>query len=426
MHLYGEALVMVKTAVKKSNPVKGGGSPVKLLARRPELRPFTQAEMEGRAERARKLMTKYKLDAVMVTSEPNLEYLSGFMSQFPWASPSRPWYFVLPRVGQPTAVIPETGVTNWRATSWVKDMSQILTWPSPRPENEGLDLLESVFKKVRSKYGRIGFEIGPESRLAMAPADLLRIVKKIKPFKMADCVPVLRDLRFVKSPAEIARIKRAADIAADAFDDLPAMVEQGDTESDVGRKFAAHMLLGGADKTPYTAFGSGTPSYDSIIMGPTSRKLRKGDVFLIDTGCRYAGYHCDFDRNIAIGEPTDEVKKIHDLLYRSVEAGIAACVPGNTAEDLFYAQAKVLEDAGIVIGTVGRFGHGLGKNMTEYPSNKPGDTAVLVPGAVMTIEPSAMFQGDKMLVHEENVLITEGKPKLLSRRAVREMPVVRW
>ena len=101
-------------------------------------------------------------------------------------------------------------------------------------------------------------------------------------------------------------------------------------------------------------------------------------------------------------------------------------MPGNTAENLFYAQAKVLEDAGIVIGTVGRFGHGLGKNMTEYPSNKPGDKAVLVPGAVMTIEPSAMFQGDKMLVHEENVLITEGKPKLLSRRAVREMPVVRW
>jgi Xaa-Pro dipeptidase len=417
---------MAKATKKKSGAARRGSSPVKLLARRPELRPFTQAEMEGRAERARKLMTKYKLDAVMVTSEPNLEYLSGFTSQFPWASPSRPWYFVLPRVGKPSAVIPENGYTNWRATAWLKDPARIKTWPSPTPENEGLDLLEAVFKKVRSKYGRIGFEIGPESRLAMAPADLLRLVKRIKPFALADCVPVLRDLRFVKSPAEVARIKRAADIAADAFDDLPAMVEPGDTESDVGRKFAAHMLLGGGDKTPYTAFGSGTPCYDSIIMGPTSRKLRKGDVFLIDTGCKYGGYFCDFDRNVAIGEPTDEVKRIHDLLYESVEAGIAACVAGNTAEDLFYAQAKVLEDAGIEIGNVGRFGHGLGKNMTEYPSNKPGDKAVLVPGAVMTIEPSAMFRGDKILVHEENVLITDGKPRLLTRRAPREMPVVKW
>lgn len=409
-----------------AEPTGAKASTLELIARRREVPRFTRAELEHRAERARKLMTREKLDGILVTSEPNLEYLSGFTTQFAWSSPSRPWYFVLPRVGRPTAVIPEIGITNWLATSWVTDPADMLTWPSPRPENEGLDLLSGAITKIKRRYGRFGVELGPETRLGMAPADLMRLRGMIKPFELADGAGVMRELRLIKSKAEVARIKRACDIAADSFDALPALVQPGDTEKDVCRKFSAHMLLGGADKTPYTAFGSGQICYDSIIMGPTGRKLRKGDVFLIDTGCKYDGYYSDFDRNVAIGEPHDEVKHIHDLLYRAVEAGIAASVPGNTAAGVFAAQAKVLEDAGIEIGNVGRFGHGLGKQMTELFSNKPGDETKLRPGVVLTIEPSAMFRGRKILVHEEDLVVTEDRPRLLSRRAPREMPVVEW
>ena len=73
---------------------------------------FTGREFEQRVERARALMTQEKLDGLMVTSEPNLEYLSGFVTQFAWSSPTRPWYFVLPREGDAIAVIPEIGLTN--------------------------------------------------------------------------------------------------------------------------------------------------------------------------------------------------------------------------------------------------------------------------------------------------------------------------
>ncbi|MBI3708122.1 MAG: M24 family metallopeptidase, partial [Proteobacteria bacterium] len=110
-------------------------------------------------------------------------------------------------------------------------------------------------------------------------------------------------------------------------------------------------------------------------------------------------------------------------LWRATEAGIAAAVPGNSAAGVFHAQAKLLEAAGYAIGNVGRFGHGLGKVMTEFPSNKPIDKTELRPGMVLTIEPSAMFGDGKILVHEENLVVTAGKPKLLSRRAPREMVV---
>lgn len=383
---------------------------------------FTRAEFEQRVERARKLMTEQRLDGLLVTSEANLEYLSGFTTQFAWNSPSRPWYFVLPREGKAAAVIPEMGEENWRRTSWCRDLA---TWPSPTPENEGLDLLAAAIKRIAPKFGRFGFELGAESRLGMPVGDLLRVHEAIKPFEMADCIPVLRELRFIKSKAELARIKHICRIASDAFDLLPKIVRVGDSEKEICRKFAAELLLLGADKVPYTSIGTGKGGYASIIMGPTGRRLAKGDILLIDTGSRYAGYFCDFDRNVAIGEPDDATKRVHELLWRATEAGIEAAVPGKTAADVFHAQAKVLEDAGIVLGNVGRFGHGLGKAMTEHPSNKPIDKTVLKPGAVLTIEPSAMYGRGKILVHEENLVITEDRPVLLSRRAPREIPVVR-
>ena len=363
-------------------------------------------------------MTRQELDALLVTSETNVEYLSGFTTQFAWNTPSRPWYFVLPRTGRAVAIIPEIGLSNWQSTSWVED---VMTWPSPRPENEGLDLLKAAIGGLRKRYGAIGVELGPESRLGMPAADFLRLRRMIRPISMRDGSTLMRELRLVKSKAEVARIRHICAIAADTFDALPGFFQAGDTESELVRKFQADILLRGADKTPYTAIGSGRGGYTSIIAGPTSRRLRSGDVFLIDTGSKYGGYFCDFDRNYSVGKVSAEVARVHDLLYRATEAGIDAVRPGNTAADVFTAQARVLENAGMKLGNVGRFGHGLGKILTEPPSNKPGDLTPLVPGMVLTVEPNAMYGRGKILVHEENVVVTSDAPELLSRRAPREM-----
>ncbi len=391
------------------------------IPRRRELPGFTRGEFEDRIERARRLMTVHKLDGLLLTSESNVEYLSGFTTQFAWNTPTRPWYFVVPRKGNAVAIIPEVGFTNWRSTSWCKD---VRTWPSPRPEDEGLDLLSGIVKSLSRRFGRLGAELGPESRLGMPVSDLLRLRSAMAPLELADGSAVMRALRLRKSTAEVRRMRHICHIVCDAFDGLPGLLGRDDTENDLVRKFQSDVLLRGADKTPYTAIGSGPGGYRSIIMGPTDRRLRTGDLFLIDTGSRYGGYFCDFDRNYAIGEPPDTAKRVHDALYRATQAGIEAARPGRTAEDLFNAQAKVLADAGLEVGNVGRFGHGLGKVLTEPPSLRPGDDTELLPGMVLTIEPSAMFGRGKILVHEENLVVTEGKAQLLTRRAPREIPVL--
>ncbi|MFN0042649.1 MAG: M24 family metallopeptidase [Alphaproteobacteria bacterium] len=383
---------------------------------------FSRAEYETRIERARAAMTEAKLDAIMVTSQPNLPYFAGAELPIAWESPTRPWHLVVPRNGEPVAVIPYSGEREWRETSWIADLRM---WRSPNPANEGLDILAKTFGEIRRVHGRIGCELGPESRLIMAPGDLMRLKDMMRPIEMVDCALLVTRLRFVKSKAEIAHQRHICQIVSDAFADLPKLFKPGITDADLVRRLQADILMRGADKTPYMVIGSGKGGYDSTSMGPIGRKLVKGDVFQIDTGSRWGFYFSDFCRNYAVGKPSDEARRAYDTLWRATEAGIKAARPGNTSADLFRAQATVIQDSGYAVNDIGRMGHGLGRNLTEPPSNKLDDNTVLVENATMTIEPSLAFGRGRTMVHEENLIVTPAGGKLLTTRAPREMWVLR-
>jgi len=382
-------------------------------------RGFAQAEFEARTARAQRLMAAREIDALLLTTEPELRYFSGFRSQF-WESPTRPWFLVVPHEGRPIAVIPEIGAAGMAAT-WVED---IRTWPAPQPEDDGVSLLAATLAERAVRFGRVGVPLGHETHLRMPAADYARLVKGLGNIEVADATGIVRLLRNVKSPAEIDKIRYVCGLASDAFEALPAAARIGETEREVCRKLQLDMLRRGADSTPYLIGASGPGGYDNIIMGPTDRVLGAGDVLIIDTGATFDGYFCDFDRNFAFGPPDEAARSAHEVAYNATEAGIDAARPGATHQDLWAAMWKVLEQGGALGETVGRLGHGLGMQLTEGPSNMPGDLTVLEPGMVITIEPGMVFAPGKLMVHEENIAITEGPAELLSRRAAPEMPVI--
>jgi len=132
------------------------------------------------------------------------------------------------------------------------------------------------------------------------------------------------------------------------------------------------------------------------------------------------GYFCDFDRNVAIGPISAEVARVHAALWDATEDALAQLRPGMPACDAH----RILSDGLIKRGARpggGRLGHGLGVTLTEWPSFTPRDQTPLRAGMVLTLEPGAMVGTDKMLVHEENIVLTETGPTLLSTRATREM-----
>ncbi len=387
-----------------------------MTADMPPQRGFTRGEFENRLERAQAAMARDGMDALVVTAPPNVRYFSGFATQF-WESPTRPWFLVVPREGRVIAVIPEIGAPGM-ALTWVDD---IRTWPAPVPEDDGLSLLASVLEALPRRFGKIGWEMGREHVIRMPIKDFDTLRSRVSGLEFVDGSPTIWSLRMVKSPAEVAHIRHICQIASGAFERLIDEVVIGDTELDASRKIRIELMKGGADLVPFAATISGPGGYDQIIVGPTDRILNAGDVLFIDLGALYDGYSCDFDRNYAIGPISDEVARAHEAVWQATEAGIAAARPGATTTDLWRAMSKVLEDAGSQGLNVGRMGHGLGMQLTEPPSNTPTDETELVPGMVMTIEPGMEFTPGRMLVHEENVVITEDGCELLTRRAPREM-----
>jgi len=228
----------------------------------------------------------------------------------------------------------------------------------------------------------------------------------------------------VKMDAEVEHIRYICHIAGDAYAAVPQLVQIGDTERDAARKLRIDLAGRGADSTPFLPAISGPGGVSQIVCGPHDRVLQEGDILFFDTGSTYDGYWCDFDRNYAVGRVSDAAKRTHEAMWLATGAGIAAAVVGARTDDVFAAMAKIIEAAGSIGNNVGRLGHGLGMQLTEPPSNMPGDGTVIEAGMILTIEPGMEYAPGKMIVHEENIVVRADGAELLTKRAPRELPVI--
>jgi len=382
-------------------------------------RGFDISEFEARTEKLQAHMAEQQIDAVFLTTEPEFRYFSGFKSQF-WESPTRPWFLVIPSSGKPIAVVPEIGAAGLHQT-WIED---VRSWPSPRPEDDGISLLADTLAACATRHGRIGAMLGAETHLRMPAANFAVLQARLSSHALVDVSPIMRELRSVKSEAEVDKVRFACEITAAGFDYLLESLHQGMTEREACKAMHLEMLRLGADSCPYLISASGPGGYDNIIMGPTDRELEQGDVLIIDTGATFDGYYSDFDRNYAFGQADSLTHDAYDAVYRATEAGLQVAGPGRTTGEIWQAMWSVLERAGALGNEVGRMGHGLGMQLTEWPSHVPDGSVVLKPGMILTLEPGMTFAPGKMMVHEENILITDSGCEMLHKRAWSELPVI--
>ena len=379
---------------------------------------FPASEFEARLERAQRRMHEAGLAALLLTTEPEVRWFSGFLTQF-WQSPTRPWFLVVPARGKPVAVIPGIGAECMGRT-WIED---IRTWPSPDPEDDGVGLLAAALAEAAGA-GPVGLPMGPESHLRMPLDDFDRLKAALAGVTFADATALMRGLRSVKSAPEVAKIRFAAQAASAAFARVPEILAPGMSERACFSAFKIAALEAGLDDVAYLVGGAAPGGYGDIISPPSGRVLTPGDVLILDVGGVHDGYYCDFDRNFAVGEVADDARRAHDVVWQATEAGLAAARPGATCSDLFHAMQGVMTAAGAADANVGRLGHGLGMQLTEFPSITPWDRTVLEPGMVLTLEPGMTFSPGRMMVHEENIVVGEDGAELLTVRAPREMPVI--
>jgi len=145
------------------------------------------SEFEQRLERAQRGMAAAGLDALLLTTEPEVRWFSGFLTEF-WQSPTRPWFLVVPRDGKPIAVIPGIGAP-LMARTWIDD---IRTWPSPQPGDEGVSRLAEALRDAGAATGRIGLPMGPETMLRMPLNDYRQLRDRIPTAGFVDAGALIR------------------------------------------------------------------------------------------------------------------------------------------------------------------------------------------------------------------------------------------
>jgi Xaa-Pro aminopeptidase len=380
------------------------------------MRGFGQSEYEQRLARAQTLMAAHDLSAMLLTTEAEIRYFTGFLTRF-WESPSRPWYLVVPATGKPVAVIPSIGAA-LMAQTWVDD---IRTWRAPDPADDGVSLLSDTLNEIAGA-GRIGIPSGAETYLRVPQSDWGWIKSGTFGTFVSDNGITAR-LRAIKSDAEVAKIETACGIAGRAFARVPQIAAQGSALSDVFRDFQRLLLEEGADWVPYLAGGADRDGYGDVISPASDRPLGQGDILMLDTGAVFDGYFCDYDRNFAIGPASALTRDAHTRLIDAVNAAADIARPGTTAAQLFHAMDKVVT-GGAGGSDAGRLGHGLGMQLTEGLSLIAADQTVLAAGMVLTLEPGIDTVDGRIMVHEENIVITQDGCRFLSPRAGPDMVVI--
>lgn len=382
-------------------------------------RGFPKDEFATRTARAQALMARDGLAGLFLTTEPELRYFTGFQTLF-WQSPTRPWFLFLPAAGKPIAIIPEIGAALMR-TTWVDD---IRTWSAPAPADDGISLLTDLLTPYARNGSAIGVMKGHETTLRMPLGDYERLLAGLPGLRVTDATDLIRSLRMVKSDREIAKIAHICAIGSRTFAKVPDIAHDGLPLDVLFRAVRREALAQGADDVPYLVGGADQGGYHDVISPPTPRPLTKGDIVMLDTGATWDGYFCDFDRNWAVGRADDTARRAHDVLWRATEAGIDAARPGATCRDLYHAMQSVIAEMGEQSGDVGRLGHGLGMQLTEWPSHAAFDETVLTENMVLTLEPSLGYGDGRIMVHEENIVVRAEGAQLLTTRAAPELPVI--
>ena len=326
----------------------------------------------------------YGLDAMMITSEPNRLYATGFHSTAGMAivTTAGSYFFTDSRYIE--------------AASKRIDNCRILENTREKP-------MSMLAEEVIARHGikRLGFE---ESYTTVEEYDLWR--EKLS-CELVPAAGLLGELRAVKDQGEIDTMIAAQRIAEKALTEVLNFIKVGRTEKEIAAFLQYQMLLGGAEKMsfdPIVVSGANSSMPHGV---PTDKPVASGDFITMDFGCIYGGYCSDMTRTVAVGSVTEEMDKVYHTVLRAQLEGIAATKAGVAGKTVHEAGAAVIREAGYGAYFGHGFGHSLGVEIHESPNASPANDKPLPAGAVISAEPGIYLPGRFGVRIEDVVVVKE-------------------
>ena len=360
--------------------------------------------LQARLESALAQVAEAGLSGLLVTPGPDLGYLIGY-APMPLErltvlvlAPGRDPVLLVPALERPAAL-----------ASPARALVEVVGW------TDAEDAYEAAARLV------------PAGRVALSDqtwaSHVLGLQRAVEEASFTTAGTELPLLRAVKDADELAALRAVGAAADAAFADIIGVRFEGRREIDVAADLAAALRAHGHETVDFTIVGSG-PNAASPHHDVSERTIIAGDAVVLDFGGHMAGYCSDITRTVAVGEPGDDLRRVHEVVRAAQQAAVDAVRPGVPCEDVDHAARAVIEEAGYGDRFIHRTGHGIGLEVHEPPYIIGGNTTPLQAGMAFSVEPG-IYLPERLGVRIEDIVTVTQDGVERFNEAPRALTVVR-
>jgi len=304
---------------------------------------------QERIERLQQNMAAQDVDALLILSAADYVYFIGDLRRQPRA--------IIPRQGPPVLLAFAAEVEEVRRATGLADV---------RPYSAMHEMMVAIMAYLKG-LGKERPKVAVEMEFA-TPAFLLERFKLANPrVQVVDSKPLVSPLRQIKGPEELARIRRAAELADLAIERARQVIAPGVTEAEVALEVEYAVRKAGADRLGFPMFVNS--GYRSLWLHgmATDKRIEPGDLVIVDIGPVYQGYNADICRTFSVGEPSQEAGELYGLYRQMQAAALAAARPGVPLHQVEAQIEQALTASGYKDRYVRGFLHGVGLGFEEAP-----------------------------------------------------------
>ncbi len=218
-----------------------------------------------------------------------------------------------------------------------------------------------------------------------------------------------------KASFEIDAIRQAQAITDAVFAHVLDIIRPGVSEREVAAEIVYEHMRRGAVRMSFDPIVASGPQSALPHAQPTARTLEAGDMVVLDFGCFVDGYASDMTRTVALGNPTDEARKVHRVVLDAQKRALDAARAGISGRDLDAVARNAITEAGYGEAFVHSLGHGVGLQIHEWPSISQRTEDALPPDAVVTIEPGIYLPGRFGVRIEDLIVLNDDGAENLTR-----------
>ena len=352
---------------------------------------------ERRVNQLQESLAEHDVEALFVVDLDNVRYLTGF-------SGSNGQVVITPK----SSFFLTDGRYRARAQETVRAAEVVV-------------YADSALVPVKDRLATEGIRrVGIEGS-TVTVADHGRFAAKLEGFELVTTTGVVEALRRTKDVEEIELMRRAVAMADAAFDWVLDRIVTGATERELALDLEVKMRRDGADEVSFTPIVGSGPLSAHIHHTPSDRALERGDLVLLDFGCRVQGYCSDLTRTVCLGTASPEQKEMYATVLSAQLAGFEVITPGVGTREADAAARSIVDAAGHAEDFGHGLGHGLGLNVHESPRLHWASDDTFMAGDICTVEPGIYVIGSGGIRIEDDVLVTGSGAEALTGAPKKEL-----